>query len=488
MTGFPWSDGQVLYANDLDAAFTSANAGIAAATADADSARAIANTASMNATAAVATANAAMPKVGGVVTATGSTASRTLETRFADQVWADDFGAIGDGATDDSAALQAAINSAASRGGGDVWLSRKVYAHSQTLNISTSCIRLRGHGSGAWHDFPTEEVVSAATRLKWTGASGGTMVQIQPAANVTQNIQDNGIEGIYFDSSGTAGYGVRLLSSSGGTYKIAGAEFSQAMLYTGCVTWLSTGTSDFADCMNNDVWLYGININNAGAILVCDGTANADTSFNRFHQVIGNYKAGNALVLQSADNNIFHSVRLFRWPGGSGFGVVLGAGASAALTARANIFVKLSPGVGGVYAEGTEKAASASTNNSALWYDKENSAPDPGIGTGAAFSWSSNNAPIGFRESFLHTANTSPSTSILSDGTIVNRGWTGVIGPSASANITLPTPFLTGAMSVSLTPINHAVTYAATCSATTLTISNGDGSNSTAFWYRVEGF
>ena len=65
-----------------------------------------------------------------LVTATGSTTARTLANRFADVVNVKDFGAIGDGVTDDTAAIQGAINSSYS-----VYFPQGNYKIASSLNV-----------------------------------------------------------------------------------------------------------------------------------------------------------------------------------------------------------------------------------------------------------------------------------------------------------------------------------------------------------------
>lgn len=79
------------------------------------------------------------------VTATGSSSTRSLATRFAQEFNVKDYGAIGDGTTNDVAAIQAAINAASSAGGGSVFLPTGTYL------VNTECLlasNIRIHGDG----------------------------------------------------------------------------------------------------------------------------------------------------------------------------------------------------------------------------------------------------------------------------------------------------------------------------------------------------
>lgn len=74
----------------------------------------------------------------GTAIATGSTTARSLANRFADVLNVKDFGAIGNGVTDDTAAIQAAINFAISAGGTQVYFDTGNYLVSSTITINGS--------------------------------------------------------------------------------------------------------------------------------------------------------------------------------------------------------------------------------------------------------------------------------------------------------------------------------------------------------------
>jgi hypothetical protein len=68
--------------------------------------------------------------------ATGSTTARDLANRFADIFNVKDFGAVGDGTTDNQAAFQAAINAALAAGGGTIYIPKGIYNFPNTSNAA----------------------------------------------------------------------------------------------------------------------------------------------------------------------------------------------------------------------------------------------------------------------------------------------------------------------------------------------------------------
>ena len=96
------------------------------------------------------------------VTATGSSASRSLKDRFADTVNVKDFGAAGDGVTDDTAAIQAALNYAANNNKGAVFVPSGVYWCSSGIIVYAG-VDLFSNGN-------TQSSPSVGTRLLFDSA------------------------------------------------------------------------------------------------------------------------------------------------------------------------------------------------------------------------------------------------------------------------------------------------------------------------------
>jgi hypothetical protein len=96
--------------------------------------------------------------------ATGGTAPRDLADRFGAILQPEDFGAVGDGTTDDTEAFQALIDylDAQSTQGGVIQLSRKKYLLNDQLLITTDGITIRGQGNAdiwfpsGWGGAPSE--------------------------------------------------------------------------------------------------------------------------------------------------------------------------------------------------------------------------------------------------------------------------------------------------------------------------------------------
>lgn len=92
------------------------------------------------------------------------------------------FGATGDGITDDTAAIQAAINAA----GGTVYFPSGIYAISATLTLGNCTEVLGPAGGGFYQNSPAGNHLNTGVGagLKWIGAASGTMVSIEDVRSV----------------------------------------------------------------------------------------------------------------------------------------------------------------------------------------------------------------------------------------------------------------------------------------------------------------
>jgi hypothetical protein len=113
------------------------------------------------------------------------------------------YGAVGNGATDDTASINNAIAAAAAAGGGTVYFPKGVYKITSTLNVGDGSaagrssyhnVRLEGDGG------PTNNgtIAQAVSVLQWQGAASGVMV------NVKGPISGTNMANLFFDANATA--------------------------------------------------------------------------------------------------------------------------------------------------------------------------------------------------------------------------------------------------------------------------------------------
>lgn len=121
---------------------------------------------------------------------------RTAQAKMRDIINVIDFGATGNGLSDDTIAIQAAINRAASNGGGNVYFPPGVFRITSQLSVTTSGVRLIGSGSSPYYS-------GAATEIAWHGAAntGATMLYFQFADDV-------GFEGMELNCRNLCGIGL----------------------------------------------------------------------------------------------------------------------------------------------------------------------------------------------------------------------------------------------------------------------------------------
>ena len=158
--------------------------------------------------AGVVTANSFVGAISNTnVTATGSTTARTLANRFADVVNVKDFGAVGDGVTDDTTGIQAAINAANSKGGALIEIPAGTYKLSSALTITQPNF-IKGAGIGITILVQTNGTADCLFFNYSTFLAGGGLEDISIHAGIKNPINPAVM--------GSTGNGLRIKKSNGG--------------------------------------------------------------------------------------------------------------------------------------------------------------------------------------------------------------------------------------------------------------------------------
>ena len=170
-----------------------------------------------------------------------------VQAKLRETVSVMDFGAVGDGTTDDTAAIQAAINSVSSTGGGTVYLPSGTYKTTVPLIMKVN-VALVGSSKGNF-----QYNVSSSCVINYYGSSqcilidttnGSTNVEIRNI-NIDGTNSSAGTNGIYLhETSGTAG--VQNINF----YGISVTNFPNYQVYQNGtvfdITWRDCGFSNYS--------------------------------------------------------------------------------------------------------------------------------------------------------------------------------------------------------------------------------------------------
>jgi len=237
------------------------------------------------------------------VTATGSTTARSLANRFADVVNVKDFGAVGDGVADDTAAIQAAINSLSS--GGSAFFPRGVYLTSAELIVDTAGITLEGQGcgdklftsSGAASVIRSSATTGSVIRFKRIGCCISN-ISIDSTSARSSATRDTGSTtynaGLRFEADDQAGSSFRVAGSVVSNVKV-GSQPNDGIIFVG-------------GCFQSSVYDTYVYQSNGSGIVVDSGWRTGRTNLGApgpvsFYNVVSHFNEGSGFVFGNPNDN-----------------------------------------------------------------------------------------------------------------------------------------------------------------------------------------
>ena len=136
-----------------------------------------------------------------------------LAAKLRERISVRDFGALGDGSSDDTAAIQRAIDEVAALGdGGELFFPLGRYVISDTLRVRRP-LHLRGTGFGDVTGSNTNLMQDPGTAIVWKhNAARRTMLRFA-SGQPNQTLHGGSIRGIFFDASNRARTCIRVSSA-----------------------------------------------------------------------------------------------------------------------------------------------------------------------------------------------------------------------------------------------------------------------------------
>lgn len=219
-----------------------------------------------------------------------------------------EFGAVGDGITDDTTAIQNAINAATLAGVRVVFPGAITYLISATLNIGNGSTAAASTHTGVvlvGGTGPSPGVLTAVTpctTLKWNGGAA-------PMISVNGPVQGWGVQNLALDGSGVATRGLQVISGSFGD--------TNNLSVTGCV-----GASILCDVNRTGVSINSmfnsfrnitLSLPDSGTAqgILLDGDTTQNSSFNDFENLfiaLSPTQICSGIYLRGADSNTFKNV------------------------------------------------------------------------------------------------------------------------------------------------------------------------------------
>jgi hypothetical protein len=160
---------------------------------------------------------------GGFIQAGSGAVQRTVESKLQDVVSVKDFGAVGDGVTDDTAAIQAAINHCAGTDAPDLFVPSGTYIIDGLLLDSVSNLRI--------YAPYCPDIVTSRQKVVWQLKAGSS----EPALLRLRSVNSLSFEYILFRSDVTGKEAVLLTECNGDTTATPKNKFANSdCQFTGC--------------------------------------------------------------------------------------------------------------------------------------------------------------------------------------------------------------------------------------------------------------